>query len=155
MTLELVLLRHGEAERQAARDDLRRLTPRGAQEARATGTRLAALHLRVPVVMSSPYVRARETAEIVAEAVGAGAVRELAGITPDDDPRRAVLAIAERCVPGTTLVVVTHMPLIGSMLSLLVDGDLRQAPGVRTAGGAWLQGDFVAPGTMRARHSFA
>lgn len=152
--MDLVLLRHGEAERNAASDARRRLTGRGADEARVTGVALAALHPPVPVVLSSPYLRARGTADIVAEALGAGVVQEIPGITPDDDVRRAVLAIAGRCVPGTTLVVVTHMPLIGNLLALLVDNDLRHPRGVRTAGGAWLAGDFVAPGLMQVRHSF-
>lgn len=154
MAVELVLLRHGEAERQAAHDDQRRLTPRGMEEARAVGGRLARLSLPVPVVVSSPFLRAKETAEIVAETLGAGAVRELADITPDDDPRRALLVIAEHCVPGATLVVVTHMPLIGNLLALLVEGSVQHPPGVRTAGGAWLQGAFVAPGAMQVRRSF-
>lgn len=150
--MELVLLRHGEAERDAPADDLRRLTPRGQEEARATGLRLQELQLRSPVVCASPYRRAQETARLVADGLGVAAVRTLPGITPDDDPRRALLAIAECCEAGRTLIVVTHMPLIGSLLALLVDGDLRQPPGVRTAGGAVLAGDFPVPGGMQVRH---
>ncbi|MFZ5723324.1 MAG: SixA phosphatase family protein [Pseudomonadota bacterium] len=150
--MDLVLIRHGEAERDAASDSLRRLTARGEAEAMETGRRLQALELPVPVVVSSPYRRARSTADLIAIGIGAAAVRELPGITPDDDPRRAALAIAAACTPGSTLVVVTHMPLIGSLLGLLLDDDLRQTRGVRTAGGAVLTGDFVAPGLMRVRH---
>lgn len=150
--MELVLLRHGEAERVAGRDELRCLTARGQEEVRASGAVLAALSLKVPVVVSSPYRRARQTADLVAEALAAGTVREMAGITPDDDVRRAALRVAEHCVPGTTLVVVTHMPLIGGLLSLLIDDDPGHPRGVRTAGGAVLRGEFVAPGQMRIGH---
>lgn len=153
--MELVLLRHGEAERDATSDSLRRLTPRGEAEAAASGAELAKWLRSPPVVISSPYRRARMTADIVATGLAAGAVREIPGITPDDNVRHAVLAIAAHCVPGTTLVVVTHMPLIGNLLALLVDGDLRHVPGVRTAGGAILEGEFVAPGLMRVRWALA
>lgn len=151
--MELVLLRHGEAERNAASDSLRRLTAHGEAEAAASGAELAKWLRSPPVVVSSPYLRARMTADIVATELAAGAVREIPGITPDDNVRQAVLAIAGHCVPGTTLVVVTHMPLIGNLLSLLVDGNLRHAAGVRTAGGALLEGEFVAPGLMRVRRA--
>lgn len=150
--MELVLLRHGEAERDAPGDELRRLTSRGQEEAHAVGLQLRALPLLLPVVYASPYRRAQETARLVADGLGVAAVRTLSEITPDDDPRRALLAIAECCEAGRTLVVVTHMPLIGSLLALLVDGDLRHPPGVRTAGGAVLVGDFPVPGGMRIRH---
>lgn len=151
--MELALLRHGEAERDAPSDSLRRLTGHGEAEAAATGTLLVGLLQSPPVVISSPYRRARMTADIVAAEIGAGVVREIAGITPDDGARAALLAIAAQCVPGTTLVVVTHMPLIGNLLALLVDGDQRHARGVRTAGGALLAGEFVAPGLMQIRVS--
>ncbi len=151
--MQLVLLRHGEAERDAASDSQRRLTARGEQEASATGLLLAPLLLGPLQVISSPYCRARQTAERVAAEIGAGAVREISGITPDDDPRRALLLIAGHCVPGSTLVVVTHMPLISDLLALLVDGDTRHPPGVRTAGGAILEGEFVTPGAMKVRKS--
>lgn len=150
--MELVLLRHGEAERTAPRDELRRLTARGQEEARAAGRRLQALQLVQPVVCASPYLRAQETARLVADVLGLETVQTLPGITPDDDPRRSLLAVAGRCEPGRTLVVVTHMPLIGGLLALLVDGDLRHPPGVRTAGGAVLEGDFPVPGGLRLRH---
>ncbi|MFZ5756238.1 MAG: SixA phosphatase family protein [Pseudomonadota bacterium] len=149
--MELVLIRHGEAERDAPRDELRPLTARGTDEARASGQRLATLGLPSPFVVSSPYVRARTTADIIATVLGSGPVRELRGITPDDNPRQAVLNLAQACQPGRTLVAVTHMPLIGSLIALLVDDDLRQARGVRTAGGVVLAGDFPMPGAMRIR----
>lgn len=147
----LVLLRHGEAERDAVSDSQRRLTARGEREATATGVLLASLLQEPLQVVCSPYSRARRTADLVAVETGAGAVREIAGITPDDDPRRALLVIAGHCVPGSALLVVTHMPLIGSLLALLVEGDARHPPGVPTAGGAVLEGEFVTPGAMRIR----
>ena len=107
MTYTLVLLRHGEAERQAARDELRRLTPRGQQEADATGAALAALALPGPCVYCSPYLRARETAERVAVALGVAAPLVIPGVTPDDDPRRVMGRLEQLLVPGTTPVVVT------------------------------------------------
>lgn len=145
----IVLLRHGEAERFAPRDELRRLTAHGRDEVLASARALAALSLHAPVIVSSPYLRALETAEIVAATLGAGAVAQVAGITPDDDPRKAIVRLESLCRPGTTLVAVTHMPLVGAILGLLLHGDARSIAGVGTASGGLLEGEMVAPGLMR------
>lgn len=144
--MKLVLLRHGEAERQAARDELRRLTPRGQQEADATGAALAALALPGPCVYCSPYLRARETAERVAVALGVAAPLVIPGVTPDDDPRRVMGRLEQLLVPGTTPVVVTHMPFIGLALAWLTEASLQSPPPVVTAGGALLRGRHFGPG---------
>lgn len=65
----LFLVRHAHAE-PGEPDELRPLSERGRGEARALASRLAA-HATPPVlVISSPLLRAQQTAEAVAEAVG-------------------------------------------------------------------------------------
>lgn len=149
--MRLVLLRHGEAERLAACDEMRGLTQRGRAEAQAAAQAIAALALPAPVVVASPYVRAQETAEIVAAVLGVEQVVIVAGITPDDDPRRALAVLGASCRPGMTVVAVTHMPLIGALMGLLLHGDVQNAPGIPTAGGGVFEGELFAPGLMRQR----
>ena len=52
-------------------DELRPLTPDGADQARRLGERLAAETRPPAVIVSSPLVRARQTAELIAGATGA------------------------------------------------------------------------------------
>ena len=52
-------------------DELRELTPQGVDQARALGRQLAASPDPPGVVLTSPLVRARQTAELVAEETGA------------------------------------------------------------------------------------
>ena len=52
-------------------DELRELTPDGIEQARALGRRLAASTDPPAVVLASPLLRARQTAELVAEETGA------------------------------------------------------------------------------------
>lgn len=52
-------------------DDLRELTGNGRRQAEALGERLAALADPPALVLSSPLVRARQTAEAIASATGA------------------------------------------------------------------------------------
>jgi phosphohistidine phosphatase len=65
--VRLYLIRHAEAEK-GEPDELRRLTPEGREAARRLGKELAAED--IAVVLSSPLLRARETAELVAKACG-------------------------------------------------------------------------------------
>jgi phosphohistidine phosphatase len=63
------LCRHGQAA-PGEPDDLRELTPAGIEQARALGQRLARLPEPPTAVLSSPLVRARQTGDAIAEALG-------------------------------------------------------------------------------------
>jgi phosphohistidine phosphatase len=73
---ELCLLRHAHAGDSAtweAPDELRPLTDKGRRQAERLGRLLAAAGFVPDVILTSPLVRARETAEIVAEALSVAA----------------------------------------------------------------------------------
>lgn len=70
--LELFLMRHADAEPSEGDDFARRLTERGCKQAQKMGAWLAAMRLEDMVLAASPYLRARETAEIVAGMLGKG-----------------------------------------------------------------------------------
>ena len=151
----LVLLRHGEAERLAARDEDRVLTSRGREEAAAAARQLLAHGYPIARFGSSPYVRAMQTAGIVARLVGGDAVDivTLDGFTPDDDPRAALRRLEAFLVPGGTVFVATHMPLIGSLAGLLVEGRAAACAGFATGSGVVLAGDLPHEGLCRVERS--
>jgi len=62
--VRLYLIRHAESA-SGEPDELRRLTPGGEEQARALGERLAG-RLPPEVVLSSPLLRARQTADAIA-----------------------------------------------------------------------------------------
>ena len=70
--MKLYLLRHGKAEdyHPGGRDQDRELTPEGIEEVRAEAKALAHCKLKLDLILTSPYPRARKTAEIVAEELG-------------------------------------------------------------------------------------
>ncbi len=80
----LFLVRHAHSD-PGDPDDLRSLSTRGRKEARVLAERLAAHATPPRLVLSSPLLRARETAETIAEAVSAD------------------LLIDEHLAPGTTV----------------------------------------------------
>ena len=70
--MRIFFLRHGEAEeRQPGMPDAQRqLTPEGIAEMRRVGRGIAALDLRIDSILTSPLVRAYQTAALAAEALG-------------------------------------------------------------------------------------
>jgi phosphohistidine phosphatase len=64
------VLRHGDAEDEAADDASRRLTEKGERQSRAAGVALAALGVELDACLSSPKVRAAATARLACEALG-------------------------------------------------------------------------------------
>ena len=63
----IYLLRHGTAERGEGDDAARRLTGEGERQSVAAGRAIAALGLNVDVCLTSPKVRAAETARLACE----------------------------------------------------------------------------------------
>jgi phosphohistidine phosphatase SixA len=120
--MRLFLVRHAEAA-PGEPDELRPLTAAGRAVARDLGERLAAEH--PDAVVSSPLLRARETAEQIARA---------AGVTPEADERLAPGATAEDLKAavagrGDTVVAVGHQPDCSAILLVLTGRELDFAPG--------------------------
>jgi len=66
----IYLLRHGDAEPDSGDDAARRLTPKGERQAKAAGRAMAALGAEIDACLTSPRVRAAETARLACEALG-------------------------------------------------------------------------------------
>ena len=109
MAQQLWFLRHGEAEPHDARPDPeRRLTPRGEEQSRAAGRALAALGLTFQVVLTSPLVRALDTARLACEELGGEPVvdeRLAYGFDVDD-----ALALAAAAGEDKRVLFVGHNP---------------------------------------------
>jgi phosphohistidine phosphatase SixA len=120
--VRLFLVRHAEAA-PGEPDDLRPLTPKGRDAARALGERLAGHH--PDAVVSSPLLRARETAGLIARACGHDAVaddRLAPGATAED-----LRAAADG--RGETVVVVGHQPDCSEIVLELTGREVRFPPG--------------------------
>ncbi len=71
MAQQIWLLRHGDAEPgDAGADADRRLTADGERQSRVAGRALAALGIQFAAVLTSPRLRARDTARLAADALG-------------------------------------------------------------------------------------
>ena len=122
-SVQLYLVRHAEAA-SGEPDELRPLTPEGRETARALGRQLAEQGVRPDAVLTSPLLRARETAEELARP---------AGLDPQPDERLAPGATAENVRAavterGATVVVVGHQPDCGQIAAALIGGEEPSFP---------------------------
>lgn len=118
--MDLYLVQHGEA-RPESEDPARPLSERGRQEVGRVARAAARLGLGVGLIPHSGKLRARQTAEILAEVLHpGGGLAEMAGLAPNDDP--TVVARAVEAAPEPWLLV-GHLPHLSRLLSLLVVGD--------------------------------
>jgi phosphohistidine phosphatase len=121
--MRLVLVRHAESA-PGTPDELRTLTPEGQEQARALGERLRAEGIRPDAVLTSPLLRARQTAE----ALGFGKPEEDERLAPGATSETVREAIEGR---GDTVVVVGHQPDCGQVAASLTGGE---EPRFRPAG---------------------
>ena len=112
--MKVVLVRHAEAA-PGDPDELRALTPAGHEQARQLGDRLRADGVRPDAVLSSPLLRARETAADL----GFGEAEPLDELSPGATADDVRAAISDR---GETVVVVGHQPDCSQITAALRGG---------------------------------
>jgi phosphohistidine phosphatase len=118
--MELYLVQHGEAKPDAI-DSERSLTDHGREEVEHVTRRAATLRLQVAEIRHSDKLRARQTAEILAEQLSPlGGVRETEGLAPMDDPEKARIQVEAAQGP---LMLVGHLPHLSRLASSLLVGD--------------------------------
>ena len=119
--MRVFLVRHAEAV-PGEPDELRRLTTAGRDAARALGERLAAEH--PTAVVSSPLLRARETADLIAHACKLDA-------TTDDNlaPGATIDALrAATTDKGGIVIAVGHHPDCSEIVFALTERDVSFPP---------------------------
>ena len=121
--MRLFIVRHAEAAA-GEPDERRPLTEAGREHARRIGRWLADDGVQPDAVLSSPLLRARETAGEIAKAVGveAEADERLAPGAEPDDVRAAASG------RGETVVVVGHQPDCGRAVAALSGGPAPPFP---------------------------
>ena len=126
--MQVFLVRHAIAEERSRMrwpdDALRPLTPAGKKRFQKAARGLAPFLPREAVVLTSPFVRARETAELLAATAGLGlpiACKELAADKPVNAAFALLAARRETCA-----ILVGHEPHLGTLLAAALAGDGAQ-----------------------------
>lgn len=139
MAQQLWLLRHGEAEPHDSRpDDERRLTERGRDQSRSAGRALAALEVTFQLALTSPKVRALDTARLACAELGVEPVVHEPLRSGFD--RGEALALVHAAGADQRILVVGHEPDFSQVVHDLTGArvDLKKGgiAGVRMDGGA-------------------
>ena len=124
--MEVYLVRHAAAsERDPDRwpdDSKRPLTPEGEREFRLVARGLARLVPRVDAILSSPYQRAWQTAEILSELDSWPAPEPSPVLEPTLPPEKAALALQDHTDAGA-VAVVGHRPGLHELAAYLLTGE--------------------------------
>ena len=126
--MNLFILRHGLAVEPGSagftKDSDRPLTPKGERKLWKIAEAMKELELDFDCMLSSPYVRAHQTAEIIAEGLGVSKKVELCEhLTPAGSVRKLIDLLNHREPEPSDVLLVGHEPYLSSLISLLVCGD--------------------------------
>lgn len=132
----LGFLRHATAEdrRVDLRDEDRALTADGTAEARLMGEMLSKLHLDIEAVFTSPLLRARQTAEIVARALGLDDQVHVVDVIAGDFGIGALKRILGEHPALRRVLIVGHEPSMSATVATLIGGgEVRMRKGALAA----------------------
>ena len=151
--MRVTLIRHGDAGDDAPRDEERALTKKGRHDVRRVGRALARAGVRFGAVVSSPLVRAVQSAEITAEVSGfRGRVTISDRLVPDAFPGGVVTVLtALHRLGKTSVALVAHEPILSRVAATLLGVSrypaLRKGEAIRIR----LPGGPDQPGAFRWR----
>ncbi len=121
--LELYLIRHGIAAERGPEypDDFKRpLTSRGIADLRREAKGLTALGVTFDLVITSPLVRTRQTADVIADSIeGKPAMAMSEALAPDGTPAGVMQEIAKHHRKAK-IALVGHEPALGELAARLV-----------------------------------
>ena len=149
--MNLYFLRHGLAvEGDAfnyASDAARRLTPKGKKNLRAVAAALRAMEPRLDMIWSSPLMRARQTAEIIAAKLKLKKRLALADeLKPGGAAKKLVQKINELKSMPENILLVGHEPDFSEFISLFVTGQTGDGFALKKGGLAKLEIEKLRPG---------
>ena len=118
--MRLFILRHADAETEGYRNDLdRELTPEGIAQAERVADAVRVMKLNLTSVLTSPTVRTKATAEIVAKQFTSIRIQILDHLLPSADPQNLFREL-QSFPRDSRLLVVTHKPFATRCLASLI-----------------------------------
>ncbi len=126
-SMDLYILRHAIAEAApnppSGGDSRRRLTAEGAEKMQRAAKGIKALELSFDLILSSPYARAKETAEIVAEVLRTPRRLETSALLqPDGNLKEFVEELKRKHGEKKSILLVGHEPGLSRLISTLTSG---------------------------------
>jgi phosphohistidine phosphatase len=137
--MNLYVLRHGIAVDPGTpgceRDSERPLTPKGKRQLRQIAAAMKKMDLRFDLILSSPFLRAKQTAAIIVESL---ILKKQPGfsdaLTPDGNPKALIRQLNELKPVPENVLLVGHEPYLSQLIALLTAGETGMAIGLKKGG---------------------
>ena len=126
--MQVLIMRHGDAALEAASDAERPLTVRGRDESRLMASWLNAKPIDINRILVSPYLRARQTLDVMREELILPDGEEvLPELVPGGDAAIVCCYLQALANEGLeSVLVISHLPLVGYLVADLCPAE--QAP---------------------------
>jgi phosphohistidine phosphatase len=121
--LTLYILRHAEAEPQARSDAQRALTPKGREQAKKVGRFCREQEICPGLILTSPLVRAEQTAELVWKELGEETKFEVAAFLSAGMRPETALSQVGRLSDLGCLMLVGHEPDLSELIAAVIGTD--------------------------------
>jgi phosphohistidine phosphatase len=153
--MNIFILRHGIAVERGTKgfenDSERPLTSKGKRQLRKSTEAMKRMKLRYDLILSSPYKRAKQTAEIVAEELKLKKRLKFSDtLKSENDPETMIGEIAGLKPAPKNVLLVGHEPYLSHLISRLVSGNGNMAMDFKKGGLCKLEVENLA-GAARAQ----
>ena len=149
--MNLYLLRHGIAAEPGVAgfqpDSERPLTAKGENRLHIAAKAMAKMDLSFDLILSSPFLRAKQTAEIIAKRFKLR--KKLAcsdDLTPTGNPRLLIQQLNRLRPEPENVLLVGHEPYLGKLVALLAAGNTSLELDFKKGGLCKLEADFLLYG---------
>jgi len=145
--MEIYVLRHGIAVNRGTpgykKDSDRPLTPEGEEKLHQIAKAMLAMELKFDLILSSPYLRSKQTAQLVAAELDEEiTLTDL--LTPDGNPLELIRELNDE--KPQSVLLVGHEPYLSGLISVLVTGESHATIELKKGGLCKLSADRVAYG---------
>ncbi len=117
--MRLYFLRHGEAEYTSSSDSSRELTGDGLAQARHAARALQTLEVKLTAILTSPFVRAQQTARAIAETLPHLSVQLTDRLKPNADPSNLFEEL-NHLSRDSSILLTAHEPFISTCVGELI-----------------------------------
>ena len=128
-------------------DAARPLTPKGKRQLRKIAAAMKKMDLRLDLILSSPFLRAKQTAEIAAAGLKLKKRLKFSDeLQPDGNFKKLFLQIGELKPALENILLVGHEPYLSRLISLLVSGGENVAVDFKKGGLCRLEAEKLRNG---------
>ncbi|MFN7137913.1 MAG: phosphohistidine phosphatase SixA [Limisphaerales bacterium] len=134
--MNLYILRHAKAAEPAEyRDDSKRpLTAEGVRRMKAIAQGMLQLEVTLDVILTSPAIRALQTARLVKEAFPNEPLHSIDHLAIGGEPRKLIEEINNQFAGLENILLVGHEPYLSELISLLISGQTDVGLNLKKAG---------------------